>query len=267
MAAAHRPGRAQPRLGCPVRVHRPALLVGGVQRGEHARATQPGRAADLLAAVGRRRRRRDGLPDRRDRAGRAPGSGTWPTSRVASGTIESATAQGGAGSGAAARDLERARRRAAGLHAGDRATPTRTTGSPCRSARPTCGKPPGSCGHTLLAKAKDLYAVENASLSGTSAQATGLPLIVVTLVARPRRSATCCPGGTLAARAHQPGAQRRPGRRGRPPRRLAGLAGRRLRRGKGRPAGRAGPRARRRWRRSPRWASRRRRRTPTRASR
>ena len=33
---------------------------------------------------------------------------------------------------------------------------------------------------TLLAKAKDLYAAENASLSGTSAQATGLPLVCVT---------------------------------------------------------------------------------------
>jgi FtsH-binding integral membrane protein len=36
---------------------------------------------------------------------------------------------------------------------------------------------------TLLGKARDLYAVENANLSATSAQATGLPLIVVTLVA------------------------------------------------------------------------------------
>ncbi len=36
---------------------------------------------------------------------------------------------------------------------------------------------------TLLPAAKDLYAAENASLTGTSAQATGLPLMVITLVA------------------------------------------------------------------------------------
>jgi len=36
---------------------------------------------------------------------------------------------------------------------------------------------------TLLTSAKDLYAAENASLSAASAQATGLPLLIVTLVA------------------------------------------------------------------------------------
>jgi hypothetical protein len=41
----------------------------------------------------------------------------------------------------------------------------------------------GLMNETLLPKAQDLYAAENAGLSGTSAQATGLSLICVTLVA------------------------------------------------------------------------------------
>ena len=40
----------------------------------------------------------------------------------------------------------------------------------------------GMMRQTLLVKAKDLYATQNASLTGTSSQATGLPLVIVTAV-------------------------------------------------------------------------------------
>ena len=99
---------------------------------------------------------------------------------VASGTIESATAQVGDGSGPAARDL-------AALATG---LPTYTQEMGNADADNRLALPLGAAylreasglmRGTLLAKAKDLYAVENANLSATSAQATGLPLIAVTL--------------------------------------------------------------------------------------
>ena len=101
---------------------------------------------------------------------------------MASGTIESATAQVGDGSGTAARDL-------AALATG---LPTYTQEMGNADADNRLALPLGAAylreasglmRDTLLGKAKDLYAVENANLSGTSAEATGLPLIVVTLVA------------------------------------------------------------------------------------
>ena len=101
---------------------------------------------------------------------------------VASGTIESATAQVGDGSGPAARDL-------AALATG---LPTYTQEMGNADADNRLALPLGAAylreasglmRATLLGKARDLYAVENANLSDTSAEATGLPLIVVTLVA------------------------------------------------------------------------------------
>ena len=59
------PGPAEPRLGRARGLHREPVRVGGVERGHHPRAAEPRRAADLLAAVRRERRRRDRLPDRR----------------------------------------------------------------------------------------------------------------------------------------------------------------------------------------------------------
>ena len=101
---------------------------------------------------------------------------------VASGTIESATAQVGDGSGPAARDL-------AALATG---LPTYTQEMGNADADNRLALPLGAAylreasglmRDTLLKKAKDLYAVENTNLGDTSATATGLPLIVVTLVA------------------------------------------------------------------------------------
>ena len=99
---------------------------------------------------------------------------------VASSTIESATAQVGGGTGAAAQDLAAL---AAGLPAYTQeignADADNRLALPLGAAylREASGLMRG----TLLAKAKDLYAVENANLSATSAQATGLPLVAVTL--------------------------------------------------------------------------------------
>jgi hypothetical protein len=99
---------------------------------------------------------------------------------VASSTIESATAQVGGGTGAAAQDLAAL---ATGLPAYTQeignADADNRLALPLGAAylREASGLMRG----TLLAKAKDLYAVENANLSATSAQATGLPLIAVTL--------------------------------------------------------------------------------------
>jgi hypothetical protein len=98
---------------------------------------------------------------------------------VASSTIESATAQVGGGTGTAAQDL-------AALATG---LPAYTQEMGNADADNRLALPLGAAYlreasglmRTLLAKAKDLYAVENANLSATSAQATGLPLIVVTL--------------------------------------------------------------------------------------
>jgi hypothetical protein len=98
---------------------------------------------------------------------------------VASSTIESATAQVG-GTGTAAQDLAAL---ATGLPAYTQeignADADNRLALPLGAAylREASGLMRG----TLLAKAKDLYAVENANLSATSAQATGLPLIAVTL--------------------------------------------------------------------------------------
>jgi len=99
---------------------------------------------------------------------------------VASSTIESATAQVGGGTGPAAQDLAAL---ATGLPAYTQeignADADNRLALPLGAAylREASGLMRG----TLLAKAKDLYAVENANLSATSAQATGLPLIAVTL--------------------------------------------------------------------------------------
>jgi hypothetical protein len=96
--------------------------------------------------------------------------------------IENATARGGAGSGAAARDL-------AAL-----ATDLPTYAGEIETARADnrLGLPLGAAylreatqlmSGTLLPDAEGLYAAENASLSGTSARATGGPLIGVTVAA------------------------------------------------------------------------------------
>jgi hypothetical protein len=99
---------------------------------------------------------------------------------VASGTIERATAQ--VGGGTAAVDL-------AALATG---LPTYTQEMGNADADNRLALPLGAAylreasglmRDTLLKKAKDLYAVENTNLGDTSATATGLPLIVVTLVA------------------------------------------------------------------------------------
>jgi hypothetical protein len=99
---------------------------------------------------------------------------------AASTGIESATAQGG-GTGAAATDLA--------TLAADLPLYTQEMGNADadnRLALPLGAaylrEASGLMHDTLLPAADDLYAVENASMRGTSAQATGLPLIVVTLV-------------------------------------------------------------------------------------
>jgi hypothetical protein len=99
---------------------------------------------------------------------------------AASTGIESATAQGG-GTGAAARDLA--------TLAADLPVYTQEMGNADadnRLALPLGAaylrEASGLMHDTLLPAADNLYAVENASMRGTSAQATGLPLIVVTLV-------------------------------------------------------------------------------------
>jgi hypothetical protein len=95
--------------------------------------------------------------------------------------IQSATAQGGAGTGAAAKDLN--------ALAADLPTYTQEIGNASadnRLALPLGAaylrEASGLMRNTLLADAKDLYAGENASLSGASARATGLPLFCVTVV-------------------------------------------------------------------------------------
>jgi hypothetical protein len=101
---------------------------------------------------------------------------------VAGSTIESATAQVGGGTGTAAQDLAAL---ATGLPAYTQEMGNADADN--RLALPLGAaylrEASGLMRDTLLAKAKDLYAVENANLSATSAQATGLPLIVVTLAA------------------------------------------------------------------------------------
>jgi hypothetical protein len=99
---------------------------------------------------------------------------------AASTGIESATAQDG--TGAAAKDLA--------VLAADLPTYTQEIGT--ADANNRLGLPLGAAylreasglmNNTLLPKARDLYAAENTSLTGTSAQATGLPLVCVTLAA------------------------------------------------------------------------------------
>ena len=99
---------------------------------------------------------------------------------AASSGIEQVTAQGG-GTGAAAQDLAVL---AKGL-------PTYTQEMGDAEANNRLALPVGAAylreasglmRGTLLTSAKDLYAAENASLSATSAQATGLPLVIGTLV-------------------------------------------------------------------------------------
>ena len=100
---------------------------------------------------------------------------------AASSGIQQVTAQGG-GTGTAAQDLAVL---AKGL-------PTYTQEMGDAEADNRLGLPVGAAylreasglmRGTLLASAKDLYAAENASLSAESAQATGLPFVIVTLVA------------------------------------------------------------------------------------
>ena len=100
----------------------------------------------------------------------------------ASSGIESETAQVGSGGGSAARDLAVL---AAGL-------PTYTQEMGDAEANNRLALPLGAAylreaselmRGTLLPRAKDLYAAQNASLRGTSAEATGLPLACVTVAA------------------------------------------------------------------------------------
>jgi hypothetical protein len=101
--------------------------------------------------------------------------------RAASSGIESATAQGD-GAPAAAADLATLAR---GLPAYTQEMGNADADN--RLALPLGAaylrEASGLMRDTLLPAADNLYAAENASLHGTSAQATGLPLIVVTLVA------------------------------------------------------------------------------------
>ena len=94
--------------------------------------------------------------------------------------IQSATAQGEAGTGDAAGDLNEL--------AADLPVYTQEIGNATadnRLALPLGAaylrEASGVMRNTLLPDAKDLYATENASLSGASAQATGLPLFCVTV--------------------------------------------------------------------------------------
>ena len=106
---------------------------------------------------------------------------------AASSGIEKATAQGGAGTGAAAKDLSMLARDLP-VYAGEieTARADNRLGLPLgaaylREASALMRGTPQVRG--MLGYAQDLYATENASLSGTSAQATGGPLIGVTVAA------------------------------------------------------------------------------------
>lgn len=94
--------------------------------------------------------------------------------------IQDATARGGTASGAAARDLGTL---SAGLtvYAGEieTARADNRLGLPLGAAY--LREASGLMRDTLLPAARDMYAAENASLTRTSAQSTGLPLIAVTL--------------------------------------------------------------------------------------
>ncbi len=139
--------------------------------------------------------------------------------------IESATAQVGSGSGPAGQDL-------AALAVG---LPAYTQEMGNAQADNRLALPLGAAylreastlmRGTLLKNAKGLYEAENASLRATSAQATGPAPRRGNAGRRRCRRLPPVPGVTLAARAHQPGDQRRRPRRRAPAGRLAGLAGR-----------------------------------------
>jgi hypothetical protein len=101
---------------------------------------------------------------------------------AASGAIERATAAGGAGTAAATADLGVLAQQLP-VYTGEieTARADNRLGLPLGAAylREASGLMRG----TLLPKADDLYADQNASLEGASAQATGLPLVCVTVAA------------------------------------------------------------------------------------
>ncbi len=127
-----------------------------------------------------------------------------------------------------------ARHGAAGLRPGDR---QRRRGQPARPA-PGRGLPAGSLwAHARHAAREGQGPVRGREREPERYQRPGHRAAAHRGHARRRPSLLlpAGPGVTLAERAHQPGAQRRPGRRGRLPRRLGGLAGRRLPGGQERP--------------------------------
>jgi hypothetical protein len=102
---------------------------------------------------------------------------------TAAGTgIENATAQGGAGGAVAAADLAVLAQQLP-VYNGEveTARADNRLGLPLGAAY--LREASGLMRHTLLPKAQGLYAAENGTLHGTSAQATGLPLVCVTAVA------------------------------------------------------------------------------------
>ena len=162
-------------MECTRRLHREPVRGGGVHRGHRARAAQPCRAADLLAAVRRQRRSDNGLPGRRLQPAATRQRYLADIAAAGSG-IESATARGGAGAGAAVSDLsELAQNLQTYTHEIETAPADNRLALPLGAAylREATELMRG----TLLRDAEDLYAAENASLTGASARATGLPLI------------------------------------------------------------------------------------------
>jgi hypothetical protein len=101
---------------------------------------------------------------------------------AAGGGIQDVTASGGAGTPAAGRDLTVLAQQLP-VYAGEIETARADSrlGLPLGAAY--LREASGLMRTTLLPRAQDLYAAENASLSGTSAAATGLPLLCVTAVA------------------------------------------------------------------------------------
>ena len=172
--------------------------VGGRRRGRGERAAEPGRGADLHQPVRRRRHRGQRVPGRRP--GARPGPAALPGGHHPGGDQD----RGGQRAGRlvrrpdpAARSPGQAGRPRPTRPSGTtwpscpgscRPTPTRwarpgpTTGSACRWARPTCARPPTCCATTLLPAAGDIYTRESALLTSSSAQATGLPLVVVAVL-------------------------------------------------------------------------------------
>jgi hypothetical protein len=101
--------------------------------------------------------------------------------KLAGAGIEKATAQGEAGAAGAAADLS-ALAQDLPVYSGEieTARADNRLGLPLGAAY--LREASALMRQTLLVKAKDLYAAENSSLMGTSAQATGLPLVIVTAV-------------------------------------------------------------------------------------